>query len=107
MTTATMLELSDGSVALIDNEDVCRVSSYAWRLPESHGIRFAVGSHCPAGEPCEVVFLHRLIANAEPGDIVLHRNRDTLDNRRENLVVFGRRMLPCAAPAETSEIAAD
>jgi hypothetical protein len=101
MDTATMLELSDGSVALIDREDVSRVLPYVWRLPASSGPRFAVGSQCDEWGLCEVVYLHRLIADAGPEDVVLHRNRNTLDNRRENLVVMGRVALPAYVPAQT------
>lgn len=108
MVNPAMLELSDGSVALIDQEDMARVLPYEWRLPSSHGTRFAVGSTCNDRGLCEVVYLHRLIANAGPEDIVLHRNRNTLDNRRENLVVMGRVGLPAHLPAEPwTAIAAD
>jgi hypothetical protein len=107
VTTATLLELADGSVATIDSEDIGRVASYEWRLPATSGSRFAVGTHCTVGDACEIVFLHRLIANAGPEDIVLHRNRNTLDNRRENLVVVSRQAAPLALPANPVELWAD
>jgi hypothetical protein len=107
VTTDTMLELSDGSVALIDQEDVGRVANYEWRLPASHGSRFAIGKQCSTHELCEVVFLHRLIANAGPDDVVLHRNRNTLDNRRDNLVVLGRQSSPLGVLAQSVELWAD
>lgn len=106
MTSATMLELADGSVALIDGEDVGRVTPFEWRLPASVGSRYPVGSSCGDTGLCEVVFLHRLIAGAGPDDIVLHRNRNTLDNRRENLVVMGRLSLPTCVPQPTYEVIA-
>jgi hypothetical protein len=98
MGDVVMLELSDGSVATIDARDLERVTGYAWRLPKSSGTRFAVGSHCDERGACELVFLHYLIAEAGPDDIVLHRNRNTLDNRRDNLVVMGRQRAPAWAP---------
>jgi hypothetical protein len=107
VTSATLLELLDGSVALIDGEDLGRVSGYEWRLPASHRSRVPVGTHCRPDDLCELVFLDRLITNAGPDDIVLHRNRDTLDNRRENLVVIARQSAPLALPAESIELWAD
>jgi hypothetical protein len=32
-----------------------------------------------------VVYMHRLIVDAQPGDLVIHLNKDKLDNRRSNL----------------------
>jgi len=85
-----MLELQDGSVALIDPQDVARVSAFDWQLPRFDGERYVVGyrfgdEHCP-----DLIYLHRLIADARPDDIVAHRNGDTLDNRRDNLMVLRR-----------------
>jgi hypothetical protein len=52
---------------------------------------------------CESVYLHRLIANAGPEDIVYHRNHNTLDNRRENLVVMGRLTAPASLHLEACD----
>jgi hypothetical protein len=87
-----MLELSDGSVAIVDGDDLPRVARYEWQLPASSLARYPVGQHCDDRTVCETVFLHRLIANAGPDDTVIHRNHNTLDNRRENLIVLGRRV---------------
>jgi hypothetical protein len=107
MTTATLLELSDGSVALIDSEDLGRVAGYEWRLPARQSTCVPVGTFHAPNSLCELVFLDRLIANAGPDDIVLHRNRDTLDNRRDNLVVIARHSAPLPLPAESVELWAD
>lgn len=90
MNATAMLELSDGSVAIVDSQDLSRVATYAWSLPSRSLARFPVGSQPGCRHACETVYLHRLIANAGPEDMVFHRNHDTLDNRRENLVVMGR-----------------
>jgi len=101
-----MLELTDGSVALVDAEDLALVSAYEWRLP---GTSRRTGQY-PVGQPPlqtdggDTVFLHRLIAQAGPDDIVLHRNHDTLDNRRENLVVQARQSLYIGMPLEPTRI---
>lgn len=101
MNATTMLELSDGSVAIVDNEDLSRVAAYEWYLPSSTVARYPIGSHCRSSNACETVYLHRLIANAGPEDMVYHRNHNTLDNRRENLVVMGRLMAPAYVQLET------
>jgi hypothetical protein len=96
-----MLELSDGSVTLIDREDMPRVLPWEWRLPASGGPRFVEGRQRDERGLCDIVYLHRLIANAGPEDVVLHRNHNTLDNRRENLLVMGCVALPNFIPAQT------
>ena len=101
MNATAMLELSDGSVAIVDNEDLSRVAAYEWYLPENSAVRYPIGSQCQLSSACETVYLHRLIANAGPEDLVYHRNHDTLDNRRENLVVMGRLVSPAYAHLET------
>jgi hypothetical protein len=96
-----MLELEDGSVASIDAEDLPRVARLQWHVERAGLARYPATIYCGCGTTCETIFLHRLIANAGPDDIVLHRNRDTLDNRRENLVVIGRRTLAALAASHS------
>jgi len=98
-----MLELSDGSVATVDSDDLSRVASYEWSLPSRTASRYPVGSQCGRGSACETVYLHRLIAQAGPEDMVFHRNYDTLDNRRENLVVMGRLASPAYIQLESCD----
>ena len=101
MNATAMLELSDGSVAIVDNEDLSRVAAYEWYLPSNSTARYPVGSQCRRSSSCETVYLHRLIANAGPEDMVYHRNHNTLDNRRDNLVVMGRLTSPAYVQLET------
>lgn len=105
MNDAAFLELSDGSVAMIDYVDVPRVVPYDWQGPHS-GERYVVGLDFTDGRCPDLIFLHRLIADAGPDDIVTHRNGDTLDNRRDNLVVMSRARPPLPAairPAGSEE----
>jgi hypothetical protein len=88
--SAAMLELDDGSVALIDPQDVARVAVFDWQLPRDVGERYVVGYRFGEERCPDIVYLHRLIADACPEDIVAHRNGDPLDNRRDNLLVFRR-----------------
>lgn len=87
MNATAMLELSDGSVALVDSDDLARVARFDWSLPPRSAARYPVGCQRQDSGSCATVYLHRLIANAGPEDMVFHRNHDTLDNRRENLKI--------------------
>jgi hypothetical protein len=64
--------------ALVDDADHDRVAAVRWR--EEHGLAVASGRR----PRCT---MHRFILGVPPGQTVYHRNRDTLDNRRENLLV--------------------
>jgi hypothetical protein len=91
MSMLALLELNDGSVALIDREDIRRVAAYDWFVPDTSGERYVVGQRTfRRGGNETYVYLHRLIADASPDEIVAHLNGDTLDNRRDNLAVMKR-----------------
>jgi hypothetical protein len=90
------LELADGSVALIDPADMPRVAPFDWQAPLV-GERYVVGFDFAAEGRCpDLIFLHRFVINAAPDDIVMHRNGNTLDNRRDNLIV--QRRVPAQLP---------
>ena len=78
--------LTQGKVALIDDEDAERVLAYKWcaRWDKScrrwRALRYASGKH-----KGRAAFLHRFIMNAPDGVQVDHINQDPLDNRRLNL----------------------
>lgn len=103
MMNVAMIELADGSVALVDADDVALVAGYEWQLPSAsrRSGQHPVGQQRGCVARCDTVYLHRLIAQAEPDDVVLHRNHDTLDNRRENLVVLARQALHIDPPIDT------
>jgi hypothetical protein len=106
MIDVAMVELADGSVARIDAVDLALVASYEWRLPSAsrRGGQHPVGQRRGCRELCDTVYLHRLIAQAGPDDVVVHRNHDTLDNRRENLVVMARQSLHIGQPLNHSSV---
>ena len=101
---AAFLELSDGSVALIDPDAVARVAPFDWQAPLLDD-RYVVGLDFTHDGPCpDLIFLHRLVIDAGPDDIVVHRNGDTLDNRRDNLIVQRRLSVPLPATIQPVEV---
>ncbi len=73
----TLVFLTQGKVAIIDNADAERVLGRRWRI-DAYGYAIA---GCGKG----TTTLHRFLMGAQPGDEVDHINRTKLDNRRSNL----------------------
>ncbi len=75
-----------GLFALVDAADFEAVSRYSWNAtPRSPYARRTVRLGRGRKAKKAAVFLHRLLAGAQLGEIVDHRNGNSLDNRRENL----------------------
>ncbi len=71
-----------GGPFLIDREDLPRLQGFGWYV-DGEGY---VAAMAPRGiGRRRMVLLHRHLMGARPGELVDHRNRDTLDNRRANL----------------------
>lgn len=73
------VHMTHGHVAIVDDDDLDLVAAYTWypqRVRETAGI-YAVTARG--------ISMHRLIMGARRGQVVDHINRNTLDNRRENL----------------------
>lgn len=69
-----------GGVVLIDEEDFGLVNSYHWWVVAVGNVRYAQGTVSGKKE-----YMHRLLAGVSSGVLVDHKNRNGLDNRRENL----------------------
>lgn len=70
--------LTQGKVALVDDEDYDFLMQWKWQAKHGSGTYYATKSR-----PC--VAMHRLIMNAQEGEIIDHINHNGLDNRKENL----------------------
>lgn len=77
------IKLSKGLVAIVDDDDFERVSKYAWHASEStknghiYAKAFIGKIHC---------YLHRFILGVTDRSIIVdHRDRDTLNNQKDNL----------------------
>jgi hypothetical protein len=73
------ITLTQGYETEIDDEDFELVSRHKWYV--DHGVS---NTFARTSAP-KKVRLHRLILNAQPGEMVVHLNGDGLDNRRANL----------------------
>lgn len=75
-------------VTIVDNKDLQKVSQFNWYPSWSRSIKaFYVIASAIIERKRKTVYLHRLIANAKKGKVVDHINRNTLDNRSNNLRV--------------------
>lgn len=68
---------------LVSEEDGPLTARYRWNL--GRGPNRYVTASKPRSDGFGVVYLHRLIMNAQPGQIVDHIDGDTTNNTRDNL----------------------
>lgn len=82
------IPLTQGQFTVVDDEDFALISQYKWYAQRQHTGKFYAihQTHGPHATR-HAVFMHRLILKLAPEDKtqVDHRDRDTLNNRRENL----------------------
>jgi hypothetical protein len=74
------IPLTQGQVAIVDDEDWPELSRHSWCV-----MRHANGCYAFRQEHDRNVYMHRVVVNAEHGEMVDHANGDPLDNRRCNL----------------------
>jgi hypothetical protein len=79
------IKLTQGMVAKIDDEDFDIVSKIKWQAEKRGGHYYARGVISTFQRRSKKVYMHRLIMNAKPNDIVDHKNIDGLNNQRGNL----------------------
>jgi HNH endonuclease/AP2 domain len=76
------IPLSDGSVALVDDDDYEWASQFSW---SANGNGYAVRGVHIGNRKYRKIYLHREIIGAKKGQKVDHINGNKLDNRKENL----------------------
>ena len=83
------IQLTQGQVALVDDEDYERVSQFKWHalfFPKyANGGRFMAARSCRLLEVPRTVLLHRFVMDAQHGQIIDHIDGNPLNNQRGNL----------------------
>lgn len=87
------IPLTQGKVALVDDEDYAELSKFSWYLHRDGNIQYAVRcSHRnPTTHKRNFIRMHAIILGTPKGMDTDHINGDGLDNRRENLRVVTKR----------------
>ena len=71
------IELTQGKVALVDDEDYECLARHEWRTLKNCNRYYAARSRS--------ILMHRVIMNAQKGQEIDHKDGNGLDNRRTNL----------------------
>jgi len=75
----------DGHLILIDREDIHYILDHKWQVKYSHSTPYIIRKTTIGGEK-KTLRLHRVIMNTPKGYDCHHRNKNTLDVRKTNLV---------------------
>jgi len=80
------IPLTQGKVALVDDEDYEELSEYGWYAHQAtKSLCYAGRNNKKSNGKTSVIGLHRQVMRAKTGQIVDHINRNGLDNRKQNL----------------------
>lgn len=83
------IHLSNGLIAIVDEEDYEKVQGFNWRWHVNRSGRRHHTGRVTASYPHRGrtvnLSMHRLILDAKPGTMIDHKDRDQLNNRKENL----------------------
>lgn len=77
-----MVFLTTRTAAFVDREDYYRVAPYAWVLSPSRRTFYAATRIKRPDGTTLTISMHRMLMNAQPGEIIDHINHNGLDNRR-------------------------
>jgi hypothetical protein len=80
------MEFDGGKIAYFDSEDANLLAGFDWQVITENGVESVVARRLRFK-----VYMHRLIVGAGEHEIVHHLNGNSLDNRKNNLTVGGRR----------------
>jgi len=82
--------LCGGSIALVDDCDYEQLSKFRWYLLKTGSGDYAHSVEKLPERRTKMHLMHREILGAKKGEEVDHINRNTLDNRRDNLRLVNR-----------------
>jgi hypothetical protein len=82
------IPLTQGKVALVDDEDYDRIAPFKWQAQKpgkNRSWRARRGVYDPVSQNNVSLYLHNAVMNPAPGVMVDHENGDGLDNQKHNL----------------------
>jgi hypothetical protein len=77
--------LGEGEWAMLDAKDYYKLNEYKWVISGNGTKFYAVRMVKKGPGKTRIEYLHRVIMEPAEGLLVDHRNRNTFDNRRDNL----------------------
>src|ERR1700749_1260158 len=80
-----IITLTKDFSAIVDDADYEMLSSYKWHAHYTRKLVYAHSTQYLKNGKFKTLVMHRLIMNAQKGDLVDHRDRNTLNNQRNNL----------------------
>jgi acid phosphatase class B len=90
LTDYITVETIKGRSYKYDKADEELVSQHVWSTPPDGYVKEYWQKKIDGKRIAKVVYMHRLIMNAQKGEIVDHINGDTRDNRRSNLRIVNK-----------------
>ena len=79
------IPLGEGLFTIVDPALFYWLNNYHWSARRNSNCIYAVRFLNDPGKKPKIISMHREIMNPRKGLLVDHRNRDSLDNRRDNL----------------------
>ena len=79
------IKLTQGKVALVDDEDYEELNKYKWCADKGRRTYYAVRSLWANGRKSGKLYMHRVIMKAQPGEQVDHKSSDGLDCQKKNM----------------------
>jgi len=74
------IKLTKGKVAIVDDDDYLFLKRFNWSYYLTN-----TGEYATIQIKNATIYMHQLILPATPNKYALHKNKNTLDNRKENL----------------------
>lgn len=84
---AREIELTQGQVAIVDDEDFDRLSAFNWFAQWAKGTETFYANRRIFLGGGKILSMHRVVTSAPSGMFIDHINKNTLDNRKANLRV--------------------
>ena len=84
------IKLTKGKYALVDGEDYPYLSRFSWSVSHVSGYYYATTLiPMQGGKQIHVPMVNFLI-NSQRGLSIFHKNKDTLDNQKKNLILLSK-----------------